>query len=437
MKCLIIAAGKGSRLRKRGNSKPLIPILGIPIIERVIRSAIKAGVSDLCVVSGYEGEKIRSFLDRLAPGLGVEINHVVNDEWEKGNGISVLKAREWVKDKKFLLLMSDHLFDPSILHDLAKTPIRKDEVCLAVDFNTSNPLVDMDDVTKVNCSNGQIDGIGKDIKIFNGFDTGMFLCTPVIFNALNIDNSDTSLSNGIRNMAAKGKVNAFDIEKRFWIDVDDPKSLERAEGVLLDQVRSKPSDGAVAKYLNRPFSVRLSRLLLDSSVTPNQISFFSFILSVAAALLLAMQGYYLLALGGALAQIASIIDGCDGEIARLKYLESDYGGWFDAVLDRYADAFLLFGLTWHSYVYSGRSLDLFVGFMAIIGSFMLSYTADKHDRLMKARFEKGRGFRVGRDVRIFIIFIGALLNQAYLTLLIIALLMNAETVRRVVVCKNE
>jgi len=44
------------------------------------------------------------------------------------------------------------------------------------------------------------------------------------------------------------------------------------------------------------------------------------------------------------AQVALIIDGCDGEIARLKRLERDFDAWFDAILDRYADAFLLFGL---------------------------------------------------------------------------------------------
>ncbi len=44
------------------------------------------------------------------------------------------------------------------------------------------------------------------------------------------------------------------------------------------------------------------------------------------------------------AQVASIIAGSDGEIARLKRLERDFGAWFDALLDRYADAFLLFGL---------------------------------------------------------------------------------------------
>jgi NDP-sugar pyrophosphorylase family protein len=52
MKCLIIAAGKGSRLRQQGDSKPLIPILGLPLIERVIRSAIEAGADDFYVVTG-------------------------------------------------------------------------------------------------------------------------------------------------------------------------------------------------------------------------------------------------------------------------------------------------------------------------------------------------------------------------------------------------
>ena len=55
------------------------------------------------------------------------------------------------------------------------------------------------------------------------------------------------------------------------------------------------------------------------------------------------------------AQVSSIIDGCDSEIARLKRLERDFGAWFDAVLDRYADAFLQFGLLQHSYAILTRA----------------------------------------------------------------------------------
>jgi len=50
-----------------------------------------------------------------------------------------------------------------------------------------------------------------------------------------------------------------------------------------------------------------------------------------------------------LAQLSSILDGCDGEIARLKLLGSKYGGWFDQVLDRYSDLFIITGLTFHAY----------------------------------------------------------------------------------------
>ena len=57
MKCLIIAAGKAKRLSQRGDSKPLVPSLGVPLIERVIRLVIKAGIDDFCVVTGYNGEK--------------------------------------------------------------------------------------------------------------------------------------------------------------------------------------------------------------------------------------------------------------------------------------------------------------------------------------------------------------------------------------------
>ena len=83
---------------------------------------------------------------------------------------------------------------------------------------------------------------------------------------------------------------------------------------------------------------------------------------------------------------------------------------------------------------SAASVVLIVGFLAIVGSLMNSYTADKYDSLMKARFSKGRGVRIGRDGRIFLIFLGALANLPFLTLLVLAILTNVETIRRVVVC---
>ena len=215
--------------------------------------------------------------------------------------------------------------------------------------------------------------------------------------------------------------------------MDDPAAFRRAEQVLLTRLRDKPNDGPVARYLNRPLSVRMSRYLVQRDVTPNQISLFSFLCSVLAAGLFMLGGYFFLIVGGVLAQFASIIDGCDGEVARLKYQSSDVGGWYDAVLDRYADAFLLFGLTWHLLAMNVSGWILLVGFMAIIGSFMLSYTADKYDNLMRERVQAGgkAGLRMGRDVRVFLIFVGAITNMVLPVLVLVAVVMNLETLRRV------
>lgn len=81
------------------------------------------------------------------------------------------------------------------------------------------------------------------------------------------------------------------------------------------------------------------------------------------------------------------------------------------VLDRYADAFLLFGLTWHFFSQDGGGVVLLIGFLAIIGSFVLSYTVDKYDRLMNIQIHNGTALRLGRDIGVFMIFLGAIFNQ--------------------------
>ena len=439
MKCLIVAAGKGSRLRQRGDSKPIIPLLGVPLIERVILSALEAGADEIYVVTGFRGERVREFLDSLASRLGVRINHIINEDWEKGNGISVLKARRYLQEP-FLLLMADHLFDPAIARKLMALPLGEGEVCLGVDCDLHNPLIDMKDVTNVKTEDGRICDIGKGLSDFNGFDSGVFLCTPAIFGALEKSTKgggDTTLSGAIRVLAAEGRAKAVDISGHFWIDVDDPAAFKRAENALLENLRDKTNDGPVSRYLNRPLSVRISRRLVNHRITPNQISLFSFLCSMVAAGLFFLGGYPTLLLGGILAQFASAVDGCDGEVARLKLQSSSYGGWLDAVLDRYADAFMLFGLMWHAYVQAPENLVLIAGFLAIIGSFMVSYTADKYDNLMRERLRSGKVLRIGRDVRIFLIFLGAVLNRAFLALTVIALVMNIETIRRVIICRTE
>ena len=435
MKCLIIAAGKGTRLKSKGEVKPLVPILGVPLIERVIRTAIEGGVDDFYIVLGYQAEKIETFLNQLSQILNIPITTIKNDDWEKENGYSVLKAKKFINEP-FILLMSDHLFDYSILEGLKKEQISEDEIILAVDCNLeSNKLVDIDDVTKVLIEDdNKIKAIGKNVSNYTAYDTGIFLCSPALFHAIEevfLSTGDSTLSGGIRILSGNGNAKTFDIQNKYWIDVDDEKAFNKAKNLLISNL-NKISDGPVSRYLNRPLSIRLTRLLLNTKIAPNHISIFAFILGLLGAGFFFLGGYINLFIGGILAQIASVIDGCDGEIARLKFKASEFGGWFDAVLDRYGDALLLFGLTYHVYLIDGRFLYIIIGFLAIIGTFMNSYTADKYDGLMQKKLKPGRHyFRIGRDVRTFIIFLGALANQPLLILILIAFMTNAENMRRV------
>lgn len=233
MKCLIVAAGQGTRLREKGESKPLIAINQIPLIEHVIARARSAGADEFFVVSGYRGGELRRMLDALAVRDSLRIIHVVNERWTGGNGVSVLVAKQYF-DGPFLLTMCDHLMDPDIFRDLIAAPSAPDTVTLAVDYNIDNPLNDPEDVTRVKCSDGKIEDIGKVIRDFNAIDTGLFRCTPVIFDALEAsqDSGDDSISGAIKMLARWGKAHVFDIQDRLWVDVDDPAAFLKAKHLL-------------------------------------------------------------------------------------------------------------------------------------------------------------------------------------------------------------
>lgn len=233
MKCLIVAAGQGVRLRGKGELKPLIPIKGVPLIERVINRARSAGIDDFFVVSGYRGAELRTALDAFSARENVRITHVVNDDWDRANGVSVLKAKPYM-DGPFVLTMCDHLADPAIFRNLMAAPSEPGTVTLAVDFNVDSPLNDPEDVTRVKCSDGRIEQIGKVIREFNAIDTGIFLCTPVFFDALEESQArgDDSISGGMTVLAGWNKARVFDVAGRLWVDVDDPAAFMKAEALL-------------------------------------------------------------------------------------------------------------------------------------------------------------------------------------------------------------
>src|SRR3990167_8207217 len=229
---LIIAAGFGSRLQRHDGDipKPLRKVGGLPLIKRAILCGKEAGIREFVIVVGFQKEKIIQALDEKK--LGVKLTFVENPEWEKPNGVSVLKAKPHLLEN-FVLLMSDHIFEPRTLAKLIKAPLWENKAILAVDTKLES-IFDMDDATKVVVEKDQIKEIGKELKNYNAVDTGMFLCSQEVFTVLE-ETSKTkapSLSNGIRLLAKRNQMGSMDVGNAFWQDVDTKGSLKHAERFL-------------------------------------------------------------------------------------------------------------------------------------------------------------------------------------------------------------
>ena len=239
--CLILAAGNGTRLRpvSAGLPKPLVKFRGRPILEHVIHRAHQAGIEKFVIVVGYRSDLIRRWFDSRWLG-DVSVTLVENPDYHKQNGISVLKARDQIREN-FLLLMADHVFEPETARVLMKQPLGPREAILAVDPNIDR-VFDLEDATKVRREGNHIVDIGKEIANYDALDTGMFLCSPVLFDKLESATRDgnCSLSDGMRQLARERNLRALEIGEAHWQDVDTPEALAHAESIFHGHFLQEP-----------------------------------------------------------------------------------------------------------------------------------------------------------------------------------------------------
>jgi choline kinase len=226
--CLILAAGNGSRLRaiSGGLPKPLVEFQGRPILEHILRRAQDAGIEEFVIVLGYRGDLIREWVESHWTGRA-RFTWVENPDYHKSNGISALKARSALRDN-FLLLMADHLFESDTARMMVRQRLAPGEVILGVDPDI-NRIYDIDDATKVRRRGNRIMNIGKEIEEYDAIDTGMFLCTPALFEDLDhaSRDGDCSLSDGMRRLTRSGRLRALEIDAP-WHDLDTPEALAHA-----------------------------------------------------------------------------------------------------------------------------------------------------------------------------------------------------------------
>lgn len=191
-----------------------------------------AGCSRVVLVLGHGAEDVQSAVSDAYSGDG-ELIFAVNPQYELQNGLSVLAARKYVEDD-FVLTMADHVFGDSVM-EIARqhTPVEHGATLL-VDYKVDS-VFDMDDATKVLTHDGRIVQIGKHITEFNCVDTGVFVGTDGLMEAIDAvyqAKGDASLSDGVQALSASDRMRVLDIREGFWQDVDTPEMLEHANRML-------------------------------------------------------------------------------------------------------------------------------------------------------------------------------------------------------------
>nr|MBO2501517.1 HAD family hydrolase [Thermoanaerobacterales bacterium] len=430
---VVLASGVGSRLRARASAKPLARLAGTSLIERTLAAAQDAGFQQIVVVTGYRAATVDRHVYEVARRRGITVTIVHNPRYEEGNGLSVLAAREAVGESPFALVMGDHVFAPSLLRRLRRAQVRPGEVAVFVDRSLGTAVgVDALDAMKVALDGPHVCAISKELPAYDAFDVGAFVCSPAIFDAIEAasERGDTSLAAGVQLLASRGAVRAVDVhEGEWWFDVDTPRDLRNGARYLL-RGTGKALDGAVAARVNRVLSQRVATpaLLRLPNLTPNQVTLIAFAAAVAATVTFAAGAPVVAAL---LVWLASVLDGSDGEVARLTYRSSRYGGFLDAVLDRAADALLFTGAA----IYLARSaafedlvgpshavVAIALANLAIAGHVLVSYTSAKAAVDLHHSYEGALvGSGHGRDLRLAIVTLGALLAWFHPVWLAVAL----------------
>ena len=185
-------------------------------------------------------------------------------------------------------------------------------------------------------------------------------------------------------LSSRHSVDEDVVDGAKWQRVSTSQERVTAERKL-DSWLVKPTDGIFAR-MNRRVSIPISRQLIKFPITPNMVSLFTLGVSFMAGVYFALGGYWNALLGAVLSVFASILDGSDGEVARLKLQESDFGCWLETVCDQLYYLMIFAGMTIGLTRSSGTRTYLVWGGMFLVGA-VLSFLVTG---LQRRRLTNGR-----------------------------------------------
>jgi len=312
-----------------------VKIAGVPLLKRVILSAERAGVQDFFIMASQRGAGWRDILkgDRQSRA---------RIHWMEGT-LPPLRL-----DEPFFLLQGNVLFEGRVLSELSKVAL-DGAVVVAVRVPV-RPRPDLD---------REKDGFAM---------PGVALASPKLLDL--VRGRGLSLDDDLLALAYAGGAKCCDVEGLLCQAIDGPEALREAEARLLRSLWLSTDGRIVDRFLNRKLSRIFTRLLIHFPVTPNQVTLAGFLIGLLAAWLFLAGGYWPSLLGAVLFQLSTIVDLVDGELARLKFMESRLGKWLDHNCDNLVHLAIIASIAVSRFRATGEQFVLYLGGMAALGVFI-------------------------------------------------------------------
>ena len=271
------------------------PVAGLPLIQRTALAALRCGFDRVVVLSGAHADRLRNLFDGDPRMRAVEIS--AGPIAADGSQVAVLP--------------SDYFVTAATLQRIS--------------------AVSLD---------------GRPLLLQSAGCDRFALCRPAMLadidvGALAADGAE-NLWTALRRLGGQ----SFALEGN-GIRIGDSRSVAAAERLLCAQLRadSAASDGPLAHWIDRHVSLRLSRWLVrHTRLRPNHITVIGTSMGLLAALTLSAGTYWAGVAGTLLFLCTTIVDGCDGEVARLTFRESAFGEKFDVITDNLVHVAIFAGL---------------------------------------------------------------------------------------------
>ena len=245
MQAIILAAGMGKRLGEytKNNTKCMVPVNGVPLIDRVLNQLSSLKLSRVVIVVGYEGQKLIDYIGNEYNGLKIE--YIFNSIYDKTNNIySLALAKDKMQEDDTLLLESDLIFDDRLFSLVVDNPCPNLALVAKYEAWMDGTMVQIDDernivnfVPKEAFRHEQADSYYKTVNIYKlskEFSANRYV--PFLEAYMKAIGNNEYYENVLRILSFLDCKNlkALPITDEKWYEIDDKQDLDIAEALFAD-----------------------------------------------------------------------------------------------------------------------------------------------------------------------------------------------------------